>query len=595
MKRNIFVLCLPLLLLTACQGSTNPSSSSSVTPDPQLTTKNVTMYAAYSSLIGEDGNIDLDAQTKSSLPLAFLAGQEYLPYINVATFVRAFGTVENYITNEGDDGKSYAITLKRNDKTFSFVLDSQAKSMSIAGDFRYIINGAEEKETSSNLLEGKVTNGVVGDPNKAYIISFAETELTLLSSKGSLYAPLGLLDAVFFKLVGVGCFYAYDRIYIYNEPMAFHKLRFKDKTSPNSYTAAQKMGSLLENKTMPMYLRRYNRDIVTFLFENYYGLKYSLGIASVASYFKSTSYYEQMLSETAEVRANALYQFIRRFHDGHTGLLSYAGAWDENVSKDIPQSLVDTRSTIEASLIASRKAVYDSLGLKVEQVRYSKDGSTAVFPLMKFAAYDNYFDAQGKPTTTPEVAAKEDTYLQSKAYFEEIDKKGGVKNVIIDMSVNEGGDSATMGNLLTLLSKDNKSTMCFHDVLTNTVLTAETRLDTNRDGKVDEKDVTYGKYKIYLLVSPCAFSCGTAYPFYAEAQKLATIIGQKPAGGECVLAQAILPNGQCLAHSGTLRVCFPKGDGYIYDEAGPEIDTDFRYDEFYDLEKMVEKLKEDEE
>jgi hypothetical protein len=39
----------------------------------------------------------------------------------------------------------------------------------------------------------------------------------------------------------------------------------------------------------------------------------------------------------------------------------------------------------------------------------------------------------------------------------------------------------------------------------------------------------------------------------------------------------------------------PKNGGFIYDEAGPEIDVDFDYRDFYDLEKMVAKLKEEEE
>jgi hypothetical protein len=42
------------------------------------------------------------------------------------------------------------------------------------------------------------------------------------------------------------------------------------------------------------------------------------------------------------------------------------------------------------------------------------------------------------------------------------------------------------------------------------------------------------------------------------------------------------------------RICYPTKDGLIYDEAGVNIDTDFRYDQFYDLENMVKELSEDE-
>lgn len=244
------------------------------------------------------------------------------------------------------------------------------------------------------------------------------------------------------------------------------------------------MTEILKGDPVPMYLRRYNRDIITFLFDNYYGLKYSLGIRSVAAYFKSTTYYEDLLSENPKVRTTALQHFLERFNDGHTALLSPAVAWGEGIVDHIPQSLIETRETIEESLNASRNATYKALGLETDKVRYSKDGSTAAFVLQKFAACDDYFDeTTGKPTKTIDEAAEEDTYLQSKAHFEEIDAKGGVKNVIIDMSTNEGGDANTMGNLLTLLSKNNKSTMYMQNIQTSAVTVSHTSSTPTATGR----------------------------------------------------------------------------------------------------------------
>ena len=622
MKRHaLYVICLPLLLLSACQGGQESSqetlvssqssqessqgsqtssqstleSSQESSQDTPASLKSYPMYSAISALIGEDGNINLGDQEKGELPLAFLPDQPYLPYVKPADYVRLFGSVESFITGEQDTGKTYTITFAREKKTFAFSFDSEAKSIIMAGDYQFIIYGKEEKDLSSNALEGHVTNKAIGNPDAPFALSYKETEIATFSYQGALYVPLALLDAALYKIVGIGTFFAYDRAYLYNEPGSLYKLKFIDKKGGAPYTLAQSMAAVIKDAPMPMCLKRLNRDIVTFIFDNYYGLKYALEIKSMAAYFKSTNYYDQMLSDDKEVRANALSLFVEGLNDGHTAVISSATAWGEKATKNIPQSIIDTRATIESALKASRTAVYNSLNLSTDEVRYSKDGSTAVFPLGKFAAYDGYYDKDtGKPTVTIEEATKQDTYLQSKAYFEEIDKKGGVKNVIIDMSTNDGGDSATMGNLLTLLSKDNTSTMYFQNILTGSINEVTTRLDINRDGKVDENDKTFGKYRIFLLVSPAAFSCGTAYPFYASAQGLAKIIGQKPAGGECVLGQAILPNGQILYHSSLLRVCYPKGDGFIYDEAGPDIDIEFDYNEFYDLEKMIERINEEE-
>ena len=586
MKRKSLLIFVPLFLLSACQG----------TQDAKFSFKSFPVYTAASSETNDDGVIDLSKQKKQEFSLAFLPDQPLLPYVKVSDYVRLFEEVEAFISGEQDNGKTYTVTFARNKINFGFSFDSEAKSITIAGDFRYIMNGQEEKDRSSNAIEGRVTNSQIGDPNAAYALSYKETEIATFSYQGALYAPLTLLDNIFIKIAGAGYYFAYDRVYIYAEPTSLPKFKFIDKQGDTPYTLAKTMSAAAQGAKMPMYLRRINRDMVTFLFDNFYGLKYAKDIKSVAAYLKSTTYYEDMLSEDAETRANALNLFVQQWNDGHTALASEAGAWEESAKRTIPQSIIDTRTSIEESLVASRKAVYDSIGLKTNQVRYSKDGSTAVFTLGKFASYENFYDeTSGEPTTTIEEAAKQDTYLQSKAHFEEIDKKGGVTNVIIDMSINEGGDSGTMGNLLTLLSKDNQSKMHLQDIFTGATHVVTTRLDTNRDGKVDEKDKTYGNYKIYLLVSPAAFSCGTAYPFFASAQGLAKIIGQKPGGGECVLGQAIMPNGQAIYHSSTLRVCVPKNGGFIYDEAGPEIDVGFDYRDFYDLEKMVAKLEEEEE
>lgn len=608
MKKRIplLLVVVPMLLLASCQGTIDLRSSSSdsgapttsgssFTPvDPQVAVRSFPFYIASAAVQNADGNIDLSKQQDGKCDLVFLSGQDYVPYFGVSSFVKMFGDVASYITKETDDGKTYSITFARDGKIFSFTLDSATKTMTIVGGYSDILEPSSQPEdNSSNLIEGRQTFRNIGDSKASYTLNYQDTELSTFSYRGSMYAPLSLLDTVFFKQTMRGHFFAYDRLYQYDNPLLLSKLKFVDKVGDEPYTLHDKMASVIADTAMPMYLRRYNRDIITFLFENYYGLKYSLGIQSMAKYFQSTSYYADLLSDSPKTRGDALSYFITRLQDGHTNLLSPAVSWGEEYTVSVPQSLQATREGIEDALKAAREAAYKEAGLKTNQVRYSQDGETAVFPLTKFACYEDYLDPTTKqPKVSIEQAMASDTYLQSKAYFEEIEKKGGVKSVIIDMSINDGGNSGTMANLLALISRDNKSMVYFHHMPSNNVTTIETHLDMNRDGKVDEKDVTYGnKFNIYLLVSPCAFSCGTAYPFYAWTQGMATIIGQKPGGGECALDLGVLPNGQIITHSGNLRIASPVQGGYIYDEAGPDISIELKYTDFYNLELIQTLIK----
>jgi C-terminal processing protease CtpA/Prc len=177
----------------------------------------------------------------------------------------------------------------------------------------------------------------------------------------------------------------------------------------------------------------------------------------------------------------------------------------------------------------------------------------------------------------------------------DIDKKGGVENVIIDMSVNAGGDAEIMGKLIALLSKDNYGYSYFYDNLAGTIYKDTFRVDTNKDGKYDEKDSFGNKFKFYLLTSPVAFSCGTAYPFLCQAQNVAKIMGAKSGGGECVVRTIVLPNGQVLAHSSYLHIVKPVGNNYIGDEGAFEVDIDVDYFDFYKLDLLAKKIVEDKE
>jgi hypothetical protein len=119
-----------------------------------------------------------------------------------------------------------------------------------------------------------------------------------------------------------------------------------------------------------------------------------------------------------------------------------------------------------------------------------------------------------------------------------------------------------------------------------------TQIDSNNDGKYDDNDVYGNKYKFFLLTSPVAFSCGTAMPFFVSHQELGYIIGQNQGGGECTLNQIALPNGQIVCHSSPLHVFTFEDNNIVGDEAGVTTDLSFSYFDFYDIEKLSNKISE---
>ena len=591
-KKVVFPLVISALLLAGCN---NQGEST-----PNLVLKEVPMHMVNIGAADKDGQIDLTKEEKTNFRLYFDENEPLTPYVNVAEAFRYYiDDVENLISSEAADNRSYQITLaNKNKDEFEFVIDTQIKAIQVSGNLAKVSKNDYYFDASSNAIDGKTEDKTIaGEETTPYVVSYKHTGLKAFGKDNNIYAPLSLISSFFKHNDYPVAFYDYSDVFVFADPLTIDKYKFKVSGDDGFYTLSQRMKRSIEEysfKAMPEYVKKHNRDMLTFVFENYYGLKYSKNIPSMTSYLSAFAYYDALLSEVPTDRADALKLFFSELQDGHTALLGDATAWEEKSTASLPQSLGDTRLTIEEALKNKRMEIYDKLGLGARDVRYSADGKTAVIRLQKFGAYDDAFDEKTKKLiVTMEEILKQDTYFQTKKALEAVKAKGGVERVIIDMSTNDGGDSATMGKLLALISPANQSVMYFHNTLTNSVYTTTTRLDMNMDGKVDEDDETYGDdFRFYMLTSPAAFSCGTAFPFYAQHSGFAKIIGVKPAGGECVLATDRLPNGQSYAHSGTLRVCYPSGNDYVYDEAGVKMDTDISYEDFYNLEAIVKELKE---
>jgi C-terminal processing protease CtpA/Prc len=220
----------------------------------------------------------------------------------------------------------------------------------------------------------------------------------------------------------------------------------------------------------------------------------------------------------------------------------------------------------------------------------SADGKTAVLTLDAFGT-DDYIYNEDKTVKSDAELAENDQYFKLLNNLREIDKKTGVSNVVIDMSVNSGGNSLTMLRIMNLISATNKAELTFHDSATNVMVSLGSTIDSNNDGKYDDNDVYGKKYKFFILTSPVAFSCGTAMPFYVSHQHIGDIVGQIQGGGECALSQFVLPNGQLMAMSSSLHVAVMEEDGLLGDEAGVSPDISLSYFDFYNLEKLNVKIK----
>jgi C-terminal processing protease CtpA/Prc len=174
----------------------------------------------------------------------------------------------------------------------------------------------------------------------------------------------------------------------------------------------------------------------------------------------------------------------------------------------------------------------------------------------------------------------------------EIKAKGGVERVVIDESTNGGGYVLMMGKLMALMSKNNNADMYMKNDITGTVMKYSVQVDSNNDGIYDTNDCFGQYFKFYLVTSAYSFSCGNAFPFYAQNDGIAQLVGTRTGGGECSVESIQLPFGQTIIHSSDWHIGLYDAETKVFtgDEEGasPMLIPTFNQ---YDVNKMSEFLK----
>ena len=174
-------------------------------------------------------------------------------------------------------------------------------------------------------------------------------------------------------------------------------------------------------------------------------------------------------------------------------------------------------------------------------------------------------------------------------------KADGVKNLVLDITVNGGGSCDIVAADVALLRKNRTVQFWSQDALEGNNKIATYYVDSNFDGVFDEKDDTNPKFdcsgmNIGVLCSEVAFSCGHQFPTLMKDYGY-PIMGERSGGGTCCLQVMQTADGQNFIIS-TYRdrstdKLFSNTDAGITPTEGYA----FGYDHFYDLDFLTTKLQ----
>ena len=510
-------------------------------------------------------------------------------YLPLSTYVDLFkGDFKEGVVNtvtEKDGVSTWTSTFETNTYTLSF--DKNNQTITVKGNpeeyFKPIPNGKNGVFDYAQIN----TTYVEGHEEKAKTFSFKEYGFDVFDVDGKTCYPFALIAAEtskyierkFLNISLDNYLLEYASTDQYNDLAYLENDREVLFTSLmlNSYKELYGVEDEIGSKIIkaPKSLSEFNKKIIYYLFNNYYGLASVKGINSMSSYFDNLAESQYFTDSDGIIRGSAYAHATQGLNDLHTGY-GYSFLFGEGADSSAicDQSFNKDRTNINNFLNGIREQEIEkynnehSTDLKPNQVRYSRDGKYAYFSFDIFDTY--YYYGEGN---VPEEDALADAYYLFVHNLNEIKAKGTVKRVFIDDSLNGGGYVALMGKLLALLSKDNKSEMFLRDQSDDSIQKHTVRVDSDRNGVFDANDCFGNDFDFYIITSSYSFSCGNAFPFYAEQNGLAKIIGVQSGGGECCVFNYTLPTGQSITYSSPYHIGQYNSEtkAFIGDEKGAPV------------------------
>ena len=206
---------------------------------------------------------------------------------------------------------------------------------------------------------------------------------------------------------------------------------------------------------------------------------------------------------------------------------------------------------------------------------------TAFIAFDKFEYYEDIKGFNEYKNTDPETMVGRNCMELFASAFNKIKENSNIKNVVVDLSGNTGGKTASMAYLLGYLSKD--PSILVNLELDRSVIDYHYELDLDLDGNfATDNDSFQDKYNFYVLTSGGTFSCGNLFTTCCKNRGFAKIIGEKSGGGSCVVSLLCNSSGFLYETSSEYINVLIDGDGYKHNDGGVEVDIALDSSKFYD-------------
>ena len=505
---------------TSTSTSTSTSSSSSASSSSSSSSSSSFSWPAGKQYIDKLVNVNHKRHVNcpNTTTLRYYKDTPNVPYISVDKYYKEFFRTELDIVRENNNTLRYSLpsgSYFAFDYTNDVFTSNDLAAFSGHPDFVY--------STSKIFISDKI-NTIKSEP-KIGTIDLAKYSINVYFDDGDVYAPLTLMSSFSGSIAVYNVAYNGEEIFILDWYEAMG-----EQTTPDSYNNYYtKIDDLSEAR--PVDLANYVYNELCMSFDSYRGytkqmvfgdeLFETLGLDAllkqhhpkIKQYLLSTDkdqYYQGL---------NAL--FAGLYDGGHTYLPSGSDNYDMSKSKASKVAEFSNLMSEVSNTNGRKRITYYAFYFNrpfggSNYYYYHQDGTdTAYIGFPKFEVdyegWDDYYKGLGAAPTYG------DSFGYVLSSFNKA-KQEGVKNIVLDICSNGGGDTYANIGLLGLLN-GGVGFDCTKDTFNKYDMVDEYIVDINLDGRYDEQDKEAAKsfdFNIGILTSNYSFSCANLFPACAK-------------------------------------------------------------------------------
>lgn len=497
----------------------------------------------------------------------FNIGESDVPYVDILNFIKSFdGFFDRSNVRYSIDERGNFLTLTCKDTAN---ININWKENTIKTSVYYAFEYYANSPSGTSYTDFITSEREYSSGGASFKVDLDNYHFDILYYKGKCLLPLCIVNALF-------CSTSYFNVF-YNEEKCF--ATYGETSNLEEYYQTEK-NQQIQSEDM----RKAAFYSLLFTFNYLYGLKSHKGYNDGFKKHLSNEVIELINSIDSLDNFVAYKQIVYSMLDElHTRIDMPSYYCDPNVAKVTSDDYGEFWNTFYSTRTQQKSLRAGG----TENVRYVDNLAIITFDSFKTGTRNELF-SDGH---LRDDAWKYDTYYFMRKCMEEIKTHTNVTNILIDLSLNGGGNVAAMIRALGFIT-DKNINYNVYDTLADYYSIQSFKVDTDGDGSYTND--SYDTYKWSLLTGVNTFSAANLFTSIFREMNLGKIYGQRSGGGMCAIMPIVLADGTAITISSPMSFRMVKKENgkrvFYAIENGIVPNTTIEYSDFYNDLVLAEQI-----